>query len=532
MWLFTCLFVITQAQQTFTKQWDKRFGGIKNDMLQSFIQVSTGGYLAGGYSNSPLLGDKTQNSHNSSDDYWIVRIDDAGNKLWDKSFGGNNPDVLYRMLETEDKGFLLGGYSSGGISGDKTQPSQGAEDFWIVRIDSVGNKLWDKRYGGTGIEYLFALEYCEDKGFIMGGFSSSGISGDKTQANHDPGGFYYDYWIIKVDSLGNKQWDKSYGGNEDDFLRLIIKTRDHGYLLGGATNSDSTGDMTQKSRGYRDFWIVKVDSTGNKQWDKRYGGDDEEDLFSAKELSDGYILAGSSGSFMSGDKTNNFGGYWFVRVDTAGNILWDKSCADLTGAQLKEISLTGDNGFLLSGVSASPVYEDKSGDSQGQDQLWVVKVDSLGTKEWDKTIFTYSTAEGLALPLSEHCYIAATSTTAGISGYKSEPNWDASLNTFDYWFIKFCIEPVGLTNVTDDIQIAVYPNPFSTEVLITIQKENLQQAQFVISNSIGQIVYKQSESNLSSTYTKMLDLSWLPNGLYLLEAIIDGEKVVRQLVKE
>ncbi len=524
---------MVQAQNSFSKQWDKRFGGTKNDFLETFIKVSSGGYLAGGYSNSQLSGDKTQNCHSNSEDYWIVRIDDSGNKVWDKSFGSSSPDVLFRALETEDRGFILAGFSGGGISGDKTEPSRGAEDFWIVRIDSIGNKLWDRRYGGSGIEYLLALDYCEDKGFIMGGFSSSGVSGDKTQANHDPTGFYYDYWIIKVDSLGNKQWDKSFGGEDDDVLRSIIKTKDHGYLLCGATDSDSTGDMTQKSRGYRDFWIVKVDSTGNKQWDKRYGGDDGDDLFSAKELSDGYILAGSSSSFMSGDKTNNYGGYWFVRVDATGNILWDKSCADLTGAQLKEVYLTGDNGFLLSGSSGSPIYGDKSEDSQGQDQLWVVKVDSFGTKEWDKTIFTNRSTKGLSLPLSEHCYIAATATTAGILGYKIEPNWDATLNTYDYWLIEFCMDPVGFEDLRDEIRITTYPNPFSSEVSINIQKKsNLQQASFLIINSVGQVLYKQQERSLNSNYTKNLDLSYMPSGVYFLEVILDTERVVRRIIKE
>src|SRR5204863_32675 len=141
-------------------------------------------------------------------DYWIVKTDSIGNKQWDKDFGGTNNDELFSIQQTADGGYILGGCSVSGISGDKTQVNWGDIDYWIVKTDSLGNKQWDKDFGGTSDDFLYSMQQTADGGYILGGISSSGISGDKTQVTWGNS----DYWIVKTDSLGNKQWDKDFGG--------------------------------------------------------------------------------------------------------------------------------------------------------------------------------------------------------------------------------------------------------------------------------------------------------------------------------
>src|SRR5207248_1697389 len=108
-------------------------------------------------------------------------IDSNGNKVWDKRFGGMNDDWLYSMQQTNDGGYILGGYSNSDSSGDKTEPTRGDIDYWIVKIDSLGNKEWDKRFGGLNEDYLTSLQQTADGGFILGGYTLSDSSGDKTQ---------------------------------------------------------------------------------------------------------------------------------------------------------------------------------------------------------------------------------------------------------------------------------------------------------------------------------------------------------------
>src|SRR6185295_16238694 len=115
-------------------------------------------------------------------------------------------------------------------------------------------KVWDKRYGGTGDDWLTAFKQTSDGGYILAGYSWSGISGDKTQPIW--GGD--DFWIVKTDSLGAYQWDKDYGGMGASLLQAILQTTDGGYLLGGYTNAGIGGNKTQASWGYDDYWIVKI----------------------------------------------------------------------------------------------------------------------------------------------------------------------------------------------------------------------------------------------------------------------------------
>ncbi|MEO5674431.1 MAG: hypothetical protein ABIQ74_07265, partial [Chitinophagales bacterium] len=164
------------GQNPLVKQWDARFGGSDYDWLLSLQQTADGGYILGGYSDSGISGDKTQASQGGYD-YWIVKTDAGGVKQWDARFGGSNDDYLFSLQQTADGGYILGGYSWSGISGDKTQASQGANDYWIVKTDAGGVKQWDARFGGSSDEYFNALQQTADGGYILGGFSLSGISG-------------------------------------------------------------------------------------------------------------------------------------------------------------------------------------------------------------------------------------------------------------------------------------------------------------------------------------------------------------------
>ncbi|MDQ3290167.1 MAG: hypothetical protein M3Q05_02640, partial [Bacteroidota bacterium] len=146
----------------------------------------------------------------------------AQNKVWDKTLGGSKPEKFEVMVPTSDGGYLLGGSSVSGISGDKSQPNKGKEDYWIVKTNNNGQKLWDKVYGGSDNDHLTAIVPTSDGGYLLGGYSASGVSGDKTQAAK--GGT--DYWLIKIDANGKKVWDKVYGGNEADNLTALISTPD------------------------------------------------------------------------------------------------------------------------------------------------------------------------------------------------------------------------------------------------------------------------------------------------------------------
>ena len=196
---------------------------------------------------------------------------------WQNTIGGSNTDDLYSIEQTADGGYILGGFSSSPLSGDKTEGFIGFHDYWVIKLDSIGNIEWQNTIGGVGNDDLYITQ-SSDGGYILGGSSNSGISGDKTDSNK--GG--YDYWVLKLDATGSIVWQKTIGGNLDDKLYSLDETEDGGFLLGGYSYSGISGDKTEANKGGADYWVIKIDSTGNIIWQKTIGGSEFDGLYSVQ----------------------------------------------------------------------------------------------------------------------------------------------------------------------------------------------------------------------------------------------------------
>jgi hypothetical protein len=322
-------------------QWQNTIGGNLDDALRSVQQTTDGGYIIGGTSNSNISGDKTENS-NGDDDYWIVKTDSIGNIQWQNTIGGSNDDWLFSIQQTSDGGFIIGGTSWSNTSGDKNENivGMGGNDFWIVKADALGNIQWQNTIGGSNIDWLFSIKQSFDGGYFIGGRSTSGISGDKSE---NALGFE-DYWIVKTDSVGNIQWQNTIGGNNTDALTTVELTADGGYIIGGFSGSGISGDKTERRKGIWDYWVLKIDSIGNIQWQRTIGGSGADVLLSLQQTDDGgYIFGGSSGSLISGDKTENSLGinnYWVIKTDVQGAIIWQNTIGGLGDDQLASLQQT------------------------------------------------------------------------------------------------------------------------------------------------------------------------------------------------
>jgi len=328
------------------------------------ITTPDGGYLLGGYSSSLANGDKSQPPQGNVD-FWIVKIDANGNKNWDKRFGGNDSDILVSMTTTSDGGYLIGGHSTSEANGDKSQPSQGNADFWVIKIDADGNKSWDKRFGGNEDEVLSSMLNTSDGGYLLGGYSKSGVSGDKSQPSHSEN---EEYWIVKIDGNGNKSWDKCFGGTGNENLKSMLNTADGGYLLGGVSDSNASGDISQERYGILDYWVIKIDAEGNKGWNMRYGKNVLTILQSMLNTSDGGYLLGGFSRDITG-----FGDFWTVKINANGTEIWNKGFGGNSDESLFSMLNTSDGGYLLGGYSDSDVDGDKSQPSRGSSDYWILK---------------------------------------------------------------------------------------------------------------------------------------------------------------
>lgn len=262
--LFILIGLISIAQN-FIKQWDKSFGGIHGDQLYAIINTPDSGYLLGGSSISPVSGDKTSETIPGDfgyvfADFWVIKVDAKGNKIWDKTYGGKTQDILRSIVASPDGGYLLGGTSEdikilnqGGASSTK------GGDYRVIKIDATGNQLWDRKFGSDTADVLQALVASTNGGYLLGGYSDGGISGDKTSVKRGD----FCYWIVKIDANGNKKWDKTFGGdtsfcgplsscvNVGNRLTSLIGTSDGGFLVGGSSNGyrDAIGGKSEDAIG-------------------------------------------------------------------------------------------------------------------------------------------------------------------------------------------------------------------------------------------------------------------------------------------
>lgn len=185
-------------------------------------------------------------------------------------YGGTDWESLNRMCVTKDSGLILGGFSTSDISGNKTTHNKGSWDYWIIKQDKTGAKKWEQDIGGSGIDNLHDIKATKDGGYILAGSSASPLSGDKTEDSQSD-----DYWMVKVDNLGRIQWDKTLGGSSSDIPFSIEQTTDSGYIVAGHSYSPISGDKTESQIGGDDIWLVKLNKNGALQWQKTIGGSGE-----------------------------------------------------------------------------------------------------------------------------------------------------------------------------------------------------------------------------------------------------------------
>jgi hypothetical protein len=368
-------FLVVKIDSLGNIEWEKSLGGTDGES-GNVIQTPDGGYLCAGYSYS---NDGDINDHHgpiSTSDIWIVKLDSASNIVWKHSYGGSGYETLNAIHLCSDGNYLVTGYSNS-FDGDVTGCHAGPDsllDVWIFKLDSQGNLLWQKCFGGTGTDYGEDIRETNDGGYVLCNLIFGTNDGDVV-ANSDTGANALSIWIVKLDSSLNIQWQKIFGGTDWDDAWKIYQTNDNGFLIGGYTQS-SDGDISY-NHGYRDIWLIQTDSLGAIRRQKCFGGI-YSDTFSDLEIApDGtYYIVGMSDT-ISGDITNGYGlgDYWILHVDTSFNILWQHNYGGSGVDWASDICITSDGGLAVTGSSESNDY-DVSGHHGmvSTDDIWILKL--------------------------------------------------------------------------------------------------------------------------------------------------------------
>lgn len=423
-------------------QWDRSYGGAGSDFLRALAPTSDGGLAAAGYSTSSN-GDRQSPAFGASD-VWVVRLNSAGTLVWERALGGGSFDAAGSIERTEGGGFVVGAVSSSGIEGNKASPNFGQTDYWLIRLNGDGDKVWDKAFGGNSTDELQTVLRTGDGGFLLAGSSASKASGSKTSTNYSGVLFGYDFWVVRTDADGNKLWEQSYGGAGSDYLSSAVATADGGFLLGGVSYSEPGGNKTTEQIGFGDYWIVRIDGHGDILWQRSYGGQDMDSLQCLAGTADGgFILGGVSYSGIGPAKTSpGFGGgdFWAVRIDAQGNPLWDVSYGGELSDSLLSIQELGGGGFLLGGSSSSLPGGNRTSISRGGTDYWVVRLNSSGQKVWEQSYGGHGEdVLQSAAQAGDGGWVFGGASYSRPRGGKTAP-W---LGESDFWIIKTAAETPG-----------------------------------------------------------------------------------------
>jgi hypothetical protein len=361
-----CLLTAPSSSQV---TFQRTYGGSDWDEAYSIQQTQDGGYIVVGMTQSFGAGDF---------DVYAIKIDTLGDTVWTRTYGGADVDIGSSVLETPDGGYMIAGYTYSFGAGDA--------DIYLVRTDSQGDTLGTRTYGGSLTDRAYCISRTADGGYI--------ISGDTWSQGAGMG----DYFLLKVDSLGDSLWSGTYGGSNREFCYSVQQTQNGGYIVAGHTQSFGAGDY--------DFYLVKTDSIGNQEWSNTYGGTMSDGSRAVHVTPDGgYAVVGYTSSFGAGV----FDAY-FVKTDSLGATSWDSTYGGPDWDGAFSIEVTQDGGYIIAGHA-------ESFGSGGRD-IYAVRLDSLGNTIWDATYGGSGNEEGYAIQgILDGGYVIAGRTNSFGAGH-------------------------------------------------------------------------------------------------------------------
>ena len=355
------------------------YGGSKNDAGHAVTKTADGGFMIGGYTQS-MDGDISEKNHEDFD-FWLLKFNALGDLQWNTTVGTSFNEKSADIIQTPELGYVVVG------SFDQNNQHQTRDDFWAVKVDASAALEWEKAFGYEGLDTATALLQTNDGGYLLTGVldvtasEGAGNTAPKKRLQKHAGG---DYWLIKLNAEGILQWSQYYGGSFTDTPAGVVETADGGFLLVGT--SDSNDVDISANKGSYDIWLVKASSTGVLEWEKSYGGSQLDQASAITETTDGnFIIVGDTRSD-DGDISHNKGAsdLWVLKISPQGTLLWEKTFGGTDFDTGRSVCLASDGGFYVAGHSRS-----SEGDltlNNGQNDAWVMKINSEGNLMWQKSI--------------------------------------------------------------------------------------------------------------------------------------------------
>ncbi|QBJ88071.1 T9SS C-terminal target domain-containing protein [Chryseobacterium gleum] len=412
-------FHLIKLNQQGEEVWEKYFSGQNHDYLSATVTTQDGGFLLAGTSYSGKGLDKKEDSKGGSD-IWLIRINEFGDELWQKTLGSSSDEEARAVIQTTDLGFFVAGNVQGSSKG------YGSKDVLITKLDKDGKELSQLILGGKGLDEVEKMIPTRDGGALLGIYSRSSevrVSGSEQGSGMRDAGSASnvqnpnsvsrnskqtenfgegDYWIVKLDKNGKVEWEKNFGGKGDDHLRNLALTST-GFIIGGESRSERSGNKTVGIKEGTDLWLIALNERGDEQWQKSYNFGNRDILMGMSVISGkqedgggkskGILLGGytqAEGRIETDDET-----FWMLYLDQNGNEQWRKHVKGESRKKeerLSDLKLNRDGSIVLAGTSAEEL---------GKENWKIVK---LGDKQVDQLIEKYD-IKIYPNPVSDYAYV-------------------------------------------------------------------------------------------------------------------------------
>ena len=263
-----------------------------------------------------------------------------------KTYGGSKSDIGYSIVPTTDGGYVLTGetYSN---NGEFNGMNKGYNDIFVLKLNSNGDTIWKKTYGGVGLDWSSSITTSNDGGYILTGITYSN-DGDFSGMNKDSS----DIFVMKLNSNGDIVWKRTYGGSSEDYGYSITTTTDGGHILTGFTSSNDS-DFSGMKKGNTVIFVLKLNSSGEIEWKKTFGGSGGENGKSITNTYDGgYVLTGFTLSNDGDFSGMNKGGreIFVIKLNSSGEIVWKRTYGGSSDDYGWSITNTNDSGFVLTDI--------------------------------------------------------------------------------------------------------------------------------------------------------------------------------------
>ncbi|MBM7421441.1 MULTISPECIES: T9SS type A sorting domain-containing protein [Chryseobacterium] len=403
-------FHLVKLNQQGEEVWEKYFSGQNHDFLSATVATQEGGFLLAGTSHSGKGLDKKDASKGGSD-IWLIRINEFGDELWQKTLGTSQDEEARSVIQTADFGFMVAGNIQNAANGF------GSKDVTVTRLDKNGKVLSEIILGGRGQDEVEKMIPTPDGGALLGVYSRSSefrVSGSETRDSGSDNGTSNlvsrnsksspnfgegDYWVIKLSKDNKIEWEKNFGGKGDDHLRTMAFTSS-GYIIGGESRSEKSGNKTVGIEEGTDIWLISLNTKGEEQWQKSYNFKNRDILMGMNVIntrdgknSKGVLLGGytqAEGRIEADDET-----FWMLYIDNNGNEQWRKHVKGESRKKeerLSDLKMNKDGSIVLAGTSAEEL---------GKENWKIIK---LGDQQIDQLIEKQN-IKIYPNPVSDYCYV-------------------------------------------------------------------------------------------------------------------------------